>query len=97
MTNLYKTAYSGTYFVAIKVNQDPPGQVHAPDHESFKNEKGPLHTKCPNPNCDAYYSIGHGKRNPPNKTFEMLAEQLRAILMHDHSNFRSHELAIPLG
>lgn len=96
MTDPYKTEYSGTYFVAVKVNQDPPDQINAPDHDTFNDESGnPLHFKCSK--CDDYFSIGHGKRNPPNKTFEMLSGQLEQFLMSDHSNYRLHALTIPLS
>jgi len=39
VTEPYKDAYTEMDSVAIMVTQDPPDQIHAPQHETYANEK----------------------------------------------------------
>ena len=91
MSESCNSKYAGSFLVAIQVGQY---EVHAADHETFKDANGLRQIKCPK--CDAHYTIGYAMHYPAGNLFEALAEQLQRVLLTDHSNYRSHQLAIPL-
>ena len=96
MTEPYKDAYTEMDSVAIMVTQDPPDQIHAPQHETYANEKHePELVTCPE--CETAYAIGYPVLYGPTKPFEDLSRHLKTILMSDHRGNRTHRTAVSLG